>query len=529
MYSILIVDDELNVREGLASFNWSSMGFTVVGEASYGKTALELLAALHPDVLITDLKMPVMDGMSLIAELVSSKSSVKIIILSGYGEFELAQKALRFGVADYLLKPVDEDELALVMEKIRSELDESTSVLRHSSPVVPAGREKSFQDLVLRMENVQQFDPEYGEPLIGAPWFAVAVVEPDTVDGGSVATDRAALTSSRTRNREIIDRTIGNSGRVYVDRHLRHALLLQAESHENMRNLCSHLAESLVSELVQGTGCTHSVGISSMAERTGNPRILYLEACQALCHRFFNGNGSVIFFDTISNNKVPHRPADIVSQTLLIAVQAGDFERIEVEAKRLMTTLMALQLSPEELKGAVFENLMAIARQPSNPVNCVDNDGLDPCDLFGIIAGMRTVQEIQGLLEDYAQRVARIMIQNWSATPRAVVQKTIDLIHERYAENLSLKQISESVFLCHSYLGRLFRQATGESFNCYLNRVRIEHAQQLLLSGEHKIYEVARDVGYKSVDYFRDQFTAITGSGPAAFKSRRKSRSNDHQ
>ncbi|MBA9087694.1 YesN/AraC family two-component response regulator [Fontibacillus solani] len=123
-YLIVIADDELHIREGLASYHWDRLGFQVVGIAKNGKEALHFIETMQPHVLLTDIKMPVMDGIELLKKISETKPYCKTIILTGYKEFEYARSAIQYGAINYLLKPFELDELEAVMIKIRNLLDE---------------------------------------------------------------------------------------------------------------------------------------------------------------------------------------------------------------------------------------------------------------------------------------------------------------------------------------------------------------------------------------------------------------------
>ena len=187
LYRIILVDDEEEVRKSIIrKIDWQSVGFTVVGDAENGEDALEKIENLEPDVVLTDIRMPYMDGLTLAEKIRQKYPSMKIVIFSGYDDFEYAKRAIKLNVTEYILKPVNVEELTAILKKIQASLDEEieqkrdVSLLRENyKRSLPILREQFLKDLVSRQMDemtVAERLEQYDIPLAGAKkWISIAV------------------------------------------------------------------------------------------------------------------------------------------------------------------------------------------------------------------------------------------------------------------------------------------------------------------------------------------------------------------
>ena len=187
LYRIMLVDDEEEVRKAMIrKMDWEKLGFTVAGDAENGEDALEKLEQLEPDVVMTDIRMPYMDGLTLVARIREKYPSIKILIFSGYDDFEYAKQAIKYRVTEYILKPVNGEELAEILRRVRISLDEEIEERRNISMLqksyedsLPMLREVFLNDLVSRGADISAMAPklrEYGVDILDARKWLAAVI-----------------------------------------------------------------------------------------------------------------------------------------------------------------------------------------------------------------------------------------------------------------------------------------------------------------------------------------------------------------
>ena len=529
MFRILIVDDEYNVREGLKYLiNWEENGFSIADDAQNGKAALDCIRRERPHLVITDVRMPVMDGLELLAHIRTDYQGIRVIILSGYSDFSYARSALKGGADDYLLKPVDEDELVSLLERMRFEIEKDIVVKQKEHIVSPMIRDKLLNDIAkgtksgTQIENLLQL---HGFELERRSYMMI-LLEPDAHgcnDYGS-GEDGLELEMFVIRNisEEILQKWSG--GYVFADTQTRTAVLLTGDGQEDLHTGAVKFIEELQPLISETLRTTFSFGVGCTARAYEDISRSYHTALGALEERFFLGKSHVTFYDDLKK-KAPGCKSNVGFDVkpLLNSVKTSDVQSINELIDAMFVTINDSFDEQDDVKGYFLNVMIGLSKMIDE--NAVDTHSLlsDASEFFGIISEFRTIHELREFFSGYCIKLTEILADSWETTPREVISRTLEYINEHYSEDISLKQISNNVFLCQSYLGKLFKQATGENFNDYLTRVRIEKAQQLMKS-DMKVYEIAQKVGYKSIDYFRKQFKLVAGIGPLEYRDMKRNK-----
>lgn len=481
MYRVLIVDDERLIREGLRGLiDWQAQGFRVDAVAADGVEALELQAASPFDLIIADIRMPRMDGLEFLETLRSQGDTVRFLVLSGFAEFEYAQRASALRIDGYLLKPVDETELTKRLAEVRRQLDAA-----------------QFSALTL-LRGVDRVPEEYA-------WgrWQVVLVAPLTSAGQALLLDPE--TDARLRQ---ICRNRG-WGEVFSQPPLVGLLLRQV--YPGGRNLDS-LARDLASALGSEVPLFAAAAGEAVYEPAGVPSS-YRQAWNHLKRRFFFSPRTIAWpADSPPSEPSPLPDLEPLSEKLTLALEAGS--SLSVRAV-LLAVGAALGAAAEEkvkegfsriVSGAVERYLGHEARSSTLRARTT-----------AWIGELWRQPFLATLIEFLAGQLEALMAKERGPDAAGLAQKMIDLIEARYAEPLKLEALAEVFHYNSAYLGKLFRSKTGEYFNTYLDRVRVRHAQDLLKEGL-KVYQVAELVGYKYVDYFHAKFKKYTGVAPSQYK-----------
>lgn len=486
--SVLLVDDERNIREGLRTIiPWESHGFRIVGEASDGAEALARVEALRPDVVMTDIRMPVMDGLALVKELRARNPMIRCVILTGFSEFSYALEAIRLACADYLVKPVDEDDLIASLRKIRAELDaDSLRTNRSSLRRLFIERDASAIGEVEEALAARPGERAYQLLLLRTRFRSAAV---ETVLEDFVARQNAGI-------HFIFE---GVSG--FIARGSRYA----ADRLGPLRGLVNDLraagkADGIDPVLVVG-GANRSV--AELFESFSWLSALFEK-------RFLYERDGVLWADTVG-----------VADRSELASDFGEVERLSGELLRAVEFLNLEEGSRDfnaivdRVKSAdwtVEKTLSFFAMLFSR---IVEIDGrFFTTDWREILFASRTLRDVESLFLDTFERFVSVARTQDADAPLKIV---LNYMTAHFAEPLHLRDIAERIGYHPDSLGRKFRAFFGEGFNDRLNRIRIEHAKRLLLEGL-RVADCAERSGFSDTDYFLRTFKRFTSCSPQEFR-----------
>lgn len=515
MYKVLLVDDEEVIREGIACIiDWEASGFLFMGTAQNGVEAYEKILQDPPHIVITDIKMPVLDGLELIAKVKEELPETVFVVLSGYGEFELAKEAMRFGVKHYLLKPCNENKIINVLneikdEFIRKEAREKEFIRKnreHLERVMPLVREQFLRDFVTnRTYTKKEFD-YYAKLLnIGAESLRLVLLQPDGEYGFE---ELFGLI-------KIIDEVFGEKR--YFNTNIKNQVLALIEAIDD-----DELVQ-LITKVKKLFADYHhlevTIAYTDKSSFEDSP-LLYQEVQECLKYAFYLGAGSIITKKDIefSRNKKDNQVLIFDFDAVAVAVKSGNLEVVKREIARFFQELQAKMYEMSICKTYALELFMGIIRQ------CKVEEMESYLYKLGELQKMSSLEQIHEFIEEIGCKVAKTNYENIITTHNKIIKKIIAYIQENMAdENLSLKRIAgEVVYMNVGYLSKLFIKETGEKFSRYLLRVRMEKAKELMeKSDEDRIYEVAGKVGFGSnPQYFSQLFKKYTGFTPSEYKKR---------
>ncbi|QJC53855.1 response regulator [Paenibacillus albicereus] len=502
MLKVAVVDDEEKIRLGLAKIIERTGPYEVVGVWASAREALRSLDASGAELLMTDIRMPQMDGLQLIQELRERGSQVAVAVLSGYNDFAYAREALRGGVEDYLLKPVNQDELARLLERIAEKVGASRSrqPLQAESLIelLLAADAKRIPQPVMQSA-CDQLD-ELG--FIRGMYAFVVLHAAPMPDGEQLAAALAAL----RREHRVLMREDGPPAVLLALRHGDHA----DTPRELAVTLLGRLA--LSAEPRGGISGVHS-GAAALARAYG-------EAEAALLQAWYAGSpaGTAVSAAAPPPGRIPAAAPALGSapgvrpdeQELRAVLPAADLERAAVIVEEWLNAAEQRRLSWADLDASASALLAQLddslagqpAPQPSGPPQPLRS---------------RSWSAYADTLRQEAQQ--RLALLRELRHQSRAVETVKAYLQERYAEELDLQRLAELVHLTPSYLSKLFRSETGETITDYAISVRIEVAKRLLKDHpELKTYEVGERSGYADPAYFTKAFKRVTGKTPKEYR-----------
>jgi two-component system response regulator YesN len=510
MYRVLIVDDERIIREGMSSvIEWEAYGITVCGVAANGIEACEIIEEKMPHIVITDIKMPGMDGLELIEKLSKEHPGIIFIVLSGYGEFTFAKEAMRFGVKHYLLKPSDDEEIIRTIEEVLMELKEiekSEEALKdidnNFKKVLPQVGEQFFREFVTD-GNFNEEELKYFLSLFELEEEKFKLVVLKTNKQGDLL-DKYALKN--------IAYEIIKVENVYLSTIVEDSVLMLIKSFE--LNELTELLSEIKEYFEKYFKINISVGVSN-ENSFNNIRNMYQEVLECLKSEFYLGEGKIITEKTITLNE-GELGFDINSEVFSSSIRTGNIENLNFQLDNFFQILKDSKLEIEIAKTYCIELFLILVLQgaPKETMNYARG--------IGNIEEMNTLEGIEKFIKLEANEIAKKNFEDNSKNYGSIINTVIKCIKENIQNpQLSLTWIAKEVlFMNENYLGKLFYKHTNEKFSQYVMKLRMEKAKELIKSEkDYKIYEITELTGLEdNTQYFSQVFKKYTGYTPSEYK-----------
>lgn len=525
MISVLIVDDEPIMCRGLSNaIPWEHHGFSVIGCCYDGEEALDKIRQLQPDIVITDIRMPVLDGLELSKLVHNEFVRTKVLILSGYDEFNYAKQAIRHGVFEYLLKPIDNSELLNTLLKVKDSIEseneqqrrkkETEERLNSSLPLIKA---KALENIVNgNVRTIDEFNSIVsllGLKLRKTSYIIQAFYVYDT---GQAAGDSKNITGAAGIIGQILAQY--DTGEFWIEDGNRINVILSLE--DECYAIALNIGEEILFNVKKFLEIDIAGSISGQyASRLDIPKA-YREASKLLKCKIFSGDSRLIKAeDRFLSYHDNHLNLTNLENDLLFHIRYGDRDKARQALSKLQDAICGHSCSPEFLEDKLREIVILVIKTArENGVNPIKNTGFN---IYGeFMYNFKDLEEINSwfisFVEDMAESIAAIMRKKYSG----VVGKVISFIEQHYKDDITLSSIAGKVYMNSNYLSQLFKQQTGRNFLEYLTEFRIAKAKELLKSTNIKAYDVAGEVGYRDHHYFSQIFKKYTGLSPAEFRKR---------
>lgn len=538
LYSIILVDDEEEVRKSIIKqIDWESAGFQVVGDAENGEDALEKIEVLEPDVVLTDIRMPYMDGLTLAEKIRQRYPSTKVVIFSGYDDFEYAQKAIKLNVTEYILKPVNVEELTSILKRIKSNLDEEIEEKRNVSRLrenyrksLPIIREQFFNDMVHRRladDLIESKLREYDIPITGARKWIIAAIDVEKSD------DRSKKTLSLHEEEELIPISVMQIVREKLKSYCRFSLfqstaeagmvVIAALDDDNtttglidvLGDICKETKRILEVPVTIGIG--HSVtGLSKIAGS-------YQSAVEALGYKAVVGSGITIYIndmEPVGSGKLEFDNSD--ESDFISAVKFGPDEKIEAVMVRISGKLESARVHYRQQQVYVFGVLNTVIQMIQQyDLNLEEILGGE-LEYLSVIDKLQKREEFGEWLLKTARKMNQAINQERNMTTRQVIQQAKQYIMDNYQNpDLSVEMICRHLHMSPAYFSTMFKKETGQAYIAYLTEIRLNKAVELLNKTDDKTYVIASKVGYQEQNYFSYVFKKKFGVSPTKFRGAR--------
>ncbi|CAN7674959.1 response regulator [Paenibacillus sp. LjRoot56] len=527
MPSILIVDDETIFRKGIRlMISDMQSEWTVIDEATDGADALDKIEALQPDLIITDIKMPRIDGIQLQYIVKERYPHISCVVMSGYNDFQYARESLRLGAKDYLMKPFQREELYALLTKLQEEW------LTEKRPNKSSGMDQQVQNQMrqhvlasLITGNVHHGEAELLDNVgIQLPHANISCLIAK-LDRDSVTDERYYQLNPSLFSiyiQQFIQESLDENFKGYVFIH-HETEIIALINHENVSSIhadMEQLTNRIRKEIRVQSNFTLTFGLGSPAKDLESISKSYKEAGLALLYRLVIGGDRLLSNEIVAEmkmEKLDWHAADWHSLNQF--VQEGDLANVQQQASLYVTKLCQQWKDPEIIHQQICKMLLHFYELAVNLA--VVKQWLQNTDVKQVLVDIYSYSSSKELIERCQKLLGDLTVCIGNRQKKMVtspVEIVVRYVEEHYAESITLNTMAEIVYLSPSYLSSLFKIKQGQSFIDFLTEKRIEKAKSLLLYSDEKIQVISDSTGFTNIRHFNRVFKTITNRTPSEFR-----------
>ncbi|NQX49873.1 response regulator [Paenibacillus tritici] len=544
MYKLILAEDEEDVREGIiAQIDWEEYGFEVVEQAENGREAADAIDRLLPDVVVTDIQMPFMNGLQLAEWVRSRHPNTKIIILTGYDEFEYAQKAIKLQIDEYILKPFSSRELIDVLLKVRAQIEteiaekENVFVLsEHYRKSLPLLREQFLSSLIsrrLRSAEIAEKSAEYGINLTGELFqssvISIDYIRPERTPGVQEVRP-VSLRDTGDRNLQLfavlnIAEEICQKhefGKVFI--HRDDVVLLsvsQSPEESDITGRTFAILEEICQNVQRFLKLTVTAGAGTVCKAPSMLFNSFGDALQALDYRLILGNNRVIWIEDVESRS-SQMPAydELAQQSLIRTIKLGTAQELREVVDELFGGLDTAQVSTQDYQIFLLEiitSILRVAKESGSETNDFIGPGLTSLSDMNKFNNMG---EARQWIITVCSRLMNTIASERQSSYKQLIDQAKEYIRSHYEESdMSIGRVCQHLHISTGYFSSIFKKEMKMTFVSYLLQIRLEAAKELLRSTELKAFEIAERIGFADPNYFSFCFRKKYGQSPKEYKN----------
>lgn len=537
---VFLVEDEMVIRRGIKnSIDWEKEGYIFCGEASDGELAYPMIIKEKPDILITDIRMPFMDGLELCKLVKEELPNIKILILSGYDEFDYAKEAIRLGVTEYLLKPISSGKLleALngVSESIRREKEDKDLVRKYMEEMrenTEHEKQKFFEQMIAgnlsmadALETGKKYEMNLSAGMYNLLLFRFTLGEENRKSGELLGEAEYAIKKLTERLEYVFEFQRDVEG---------WAFLLMADNEEQMSERVKELSKDLEEIMKNYSTIAYFGGIGQPVARLRELEESFREAERALAARFTMELNRIISVEDI-------RMAQNVDTLDDIEITSfGEIEKTRTMLEKFLNNgtedeidefvdVYINELPEENLKSVLMRQYIIMDAYIVMMSFCEKIEGIEgemqaqSEELKNSMKTIQTLEEIKNYIRMLLKKIIGVRDTISGRRYSDIIEIAKDQIRKTYmSDEISLNTIAAEVGMSPSYFSSIFSKEMGKTFVEYLTEIRMDRAKELLMCSSMKTSEIGYEVGYKDPHYFSYIFKKTQNCTPKEFRARGK-------
>ena len=520
MYNVLLIDDEDIILEGLSSIiNWKSYNCMICAKAHSGEEGIEYIKKFHPDIILTDICMRNMSGLEMLESVYDDIKDSQVVIITGYRDFEYAQKAITLGVSDFILKPTKIDELNTVIKKIIKKLENRNKLvekaensknqvddLKRKLDYIKTSKEVNL-DINISDNDGNRMIFEENKPYIvlSFDFDGIELINGDNIKNQIMSVIKSTI--SDTSIAYFLNLKINNEIAVLISN--KDAGVLSSDN-------ITHIAKILLKFFQISFQTKVFIGISTLSSVKGEIINKFLESRQALFYnKRLEGNSISLYSDI--PNILPEFSDNDSTECILLAdiIISGDKKNYQNTffVFKDAIKLMSVEDAKEAIKKVIYKIFDA------NKIISDYSAGENRQTVSNMIDESNNIDECLSLLYDIGINMIDKVDKYNENQQMTKLKKAAYYIENNYMYPLTRSEIADYVGISSNYLSAIFRSGLDMSYVEYLNKIRIEKAKELLINTNKKLFEISDEVGYKDLYYFSKVFKSYTGHSPGEYRN----------
>lgn len=530
IFKVLIVDDEFRIGLLINKLiHWDELGLQCIDTVDNGEAAIEILEEKHIDIVITDIRMPKINGLDLIRITKETNEELKYIVISGYKEFEYAHRALQYGVSDYLLKPIDETELNVTLGKLVLELKEKQDqiyedeqmkqVMQTSEGII---KETVLNSLIDSEKDVslQQINKEFNLDLKGERYRSINIkldywdYEKSDTRQDKITLDKVVSYIEQYVSLQAVEYLICRKENMYI------YCLISYKDHKgkDLKDAINQILSEIQNYLIRFEQYEITFGIGDEKDEFALIKETIEEARRAIQNRIKLGTGRLIYGETINDVAIVKmgQYEQMYKSKFLNAIELYDTKKFEQIINEMYSEIQFM----EDIDYSIFyEFADCIIEWFFDALEVESKEGTElKTFMKNTSQHCYTVNKLKTLLKQYLGEYLEVCKKISETEITKPIREAKKYIEENYANKIVLEDIAEIVELNPVYFSVLFKKETGMNFSSYLMNYRMEVAKVKIKMGNETIAAIAMEVGYKDSRYFSQMFTKVVGVKPAVYR-----------
>ena len=532
MYKVLLVDDEALIREAISeNIQWKEIGFSFMGACENGKQAMEMIKTEQPDLLLTDINMPFVDGMELTRFVYENYPDTKVIIISGYDEFEYAKNAVKYQVLEYILKPITPMEFTETLLRVKKMFDEKKKSLRDIKKIrsafvsnLPTLQGRYLHHLLSGTVDYAKLTEKQEELRLDlkAVCYNTALVEGDSLEPFTRqyanVRDELALFAIYNITEEIVKEN--HCGIVFQAMNEKTVIIFMGEEKEELKQQMKMVIPKIRSAIEAFLKIQVTVAVGKTVLCPEDLPESFTKAKSALEYKFMLGGNQIIEAEDYEELRKSVKYVDIFEWASRIAASIRTNKKNEISggteafigqikmgyinknrsivcAQNLLLSVMNLLDVAEEMEEEIYRSERVFTTK---------------------IYGCENLDEITELMTETFLYMSDVMSNQRDSYGKRQALMALEYIEQNYADSsITLNSVCTALAMSTSYFSSVFKNYTGETFIEALTKKRIEKAKKMLERGNRRTYEIAEAVGYSDAHYFSVTFKKITGKTPTEY------------